>query len=256
MRARGAAAKAYLSLRLRLSSSPIWFDRGCIKLPYHGGDIQELYYYLDAKEFWDEEMRSVSPFLTEGDVAVDVGANMGLMSGLFSKLTGPTGQVHTFEPSPMVYARLLDVINVNRYTNISPYNMGCGSQSQFMTLYRSPCSGSSTLRPEASPVKTFLDEQTVAVVKLDDFLGPKLERLDFLKIDTEGYEDEVLLGATSLLQRFKPIVYIELGSMYLASSERAIRLLREHGYTFDREVDLQKTYGGVNFIATPPVQKS
>jgi Methyltransferase FkbM domain len=85
------------------------------------------------------------------------------------------------------------------------------------------------------------ETQTVRIVKLDDFLGPKLERLDFVKIDTEGYEDEVPTGAVELIQKFKPIIYIELCSEYLISSQNAGRFLRHHGYTFDRELALDES---------------
>jgi hypothetical protein len=48
------------------------------------------------------------------------------------------------------------------------------------------------------------------------------------------------------------VVYIELSLDYLASSEKAARLLRNYGYTFDRELVLHKSSAGENYIATPP----
>jgi FkbM family methyltransferase len=256
-RGRIAAKQAYLSLRRRLSGGPFWIDYGSIKLPFHGdGDLQELYYHLDGKEWWDKEMRLISPYLKKGGVALDVGANLGFLSGIFSTLTGATGQVHSFEPSPAVYAKLLEVIEVNNYANVTPYNMGCGREEQSMTLYCPPSSGNATLRPAAGMEDSSGEKRTVRIVKLDDFLGPKLDRLDLLKIDTEGFEDEVLFGATGLLERFKPVIYIELGSQYPVSSGNAVRLLRDHGYTFQPEVDLQKAFSGENFFAIPSRPRS
>jgi hypothetical protein len=98
-----------------------------------------------------------------------------------------------------------------------------------------------------------LEKKAVRIVKLDDFLGSKLDRLNFLKIDTEGYEDEVLSGATELIRRFHPTIYIELCTAYLACSERAIQFLLDLGYTFDREIDLQHSSNGNNFFALPPI---
>lgn len=125
-----------------------------------------------------------------------------------------------------------------------------------MVLYRPLSSGRATLRPDARMKESVREQQTVRIVKLDEFLGPKLTRLDFLKIDTEGFEDDVLAGAPELLKRFMPVVYIELSSHYLTSSEKAVGILRSHGYTFDREIDLGKSYSGDNFFALPPRLKN
>jgi len=245
--------QSYLSLRRRLTGGPFWVDHGCIQLPFNGdGDRQELHYHIDGKDWWHKEMRLMSPYVGLNDVAVDVGANLGFMSGILSKLTGPGGQVHSFEPSPRTYSKLLSVIRTNNYSNVSPYNAGCGKSEQTMTLYCPASSGNATLRPDAKMAQTALQEQTVRILKLDDFLGPKLDRLNFIKIDTEGFELEVLVGASELVRRYKPIIYIELGSLYSSSSEDAVRLLRDFGYTFDRELVLDDAFSGENFFAFPP----
>src|ERR1019366_2519839 len=110
-RSRATGMRAYLSVRRRLTGGTIWIDHGCIKLPFHGdGDRQEIYYQLDGKEWWNKEVRLISPYLRPGDVAVDVGANLGFMTGIFSTLTGTTGHVYSFEPSPSVYLKLSEVI--------------------------------------------------------------------------------------------------------------------------------------------------
>ena len=256
-RGRVEAARAYLTLKRGVNRGPLWIDHGCIRLPFHGdGDRQEIYYYLDGKTWWNNELSSISPYLRQGGVVVDVGSNLGFMSGVFSALTGPSGRVHSFEPSPVVYSKLLEVIEANNYTNVSSYNMGCGKEESSLTLYCPSSSGGATLRPHADLEGKTPKKQTVRIVKLDDFLGPKLERLDFLKIDTEGYEDEVLTGAAGLIQKFKPIIYIELCSEYLISSQNADRCLRDHGYTFDRELALDESSNGANFFAFPPGMQS
>jgi FkbM family methyltransferase len=259
LRSRGRieAAQVYLTLKRRVNRGPLWIDHGCIRLPFHGdGDRQEIYYYLDGKTWWNNELTSISPYLGQGGVVVDVGANLGFMSGIFSALTGPGGRVHSFEPSPVVYSKLLEVIEANNYKNVWSYNMGCGKEEGSLTLYSPSSSGGATLRPHAGLDGKTQDRRTVRIVKLDDFLGPTLERLDFMKIDTEGYEDEVLAGASELIQKFKPIIYIELCSEYMTSSQNAGRFLRHHGYTFDRELALDESSNGANFFAFPPGMQS
>lgn len=80
---------------------------------------------------------------------------------------------------------------------------------------------------------------------------PKLDRLDFLKIDVEGFEDEVLAGATGLLRRFKPVIYIELCKQYFNSSRKAIEILHDLGYTIEHESEFAKAMNGTDFIALP-----
>ena len=258
-RSLSTAARAYLSLRLRLNGGPFLYDRSPIKLPFCGdGDAQEVEYYIHGKEWWESECQNLSPYLTQGCVAIDAGANHGFVSGILSTLTGATGRVYSFEPSPVTYARLLTVIDANHYTNISPYNMACGSVEGRMTLYCSENhSGHSTLRPEVSLDKAARKGQSahkvnVQIVKLDDFLGPKLKRLDFMKLDVEGFEDEVLAGAVGLLREFKPVIYIELCQQFLKSSHRAVSLLRGYGYAFDHESELFNSPTGRDFFALPP----
>ncbi len=242
-----------LFVRGRVHGYPVWFDNGRLKLPYYGdGDNQELLYHMDGREWWDGELRLISRYVSAGDVALDVGANHGFMSGILSTLTGSTGQVHSFEPNPKVFAKLLEVIKINNFSTVSAYNMGCGKEEQLMTLHCPPSSGHASLRPNADIKRSSLETKEVRIVKLDDFLGPRLERLNFLKIDTEGYEDDVLLGATDLLRRFYPVIYIELCSEYLVSSERSIQFLRSLGYALDREIDLRHSSNGENFFALPP----
>jgi protein-L-isoaspartate O-methyltransferase len=64
-------------------------------------------------------------YLREEDVVVDVGANLGFVTGVLTAITGKRGQVHSFEPSPPVFAKLLEVIEASNYGTLSPYNMGC-----------------------------------------------------------------------------------------------------------------------------------
>ncbi len=213
-RGRVAATFANLSLRRQMSGRTLWIDRDFMKLPFYGdGDWQEVYYHLDGKEQWSNEVRLISPYLRQGDVAVDVGANLGFLTGIFSTLTGAAGQVQSFEPSPFVYAKLLEVIRVNKYTNVKPYNVACGKAEQLLTHFLAP-------RPpevrHCAPMlawKSWIASgRTPALSSWMTSSGRGCSGWNFLKIDTEGFEDEVLAGAVGLVQRFMPVVYIELCS--------------------------------------------
>src|SRR4051812_19690833 len=92
---------ARLEREARRRGRPLFVDYGDIKLLYSGdGDLQEIHYHLNHREWWQHEMQVISPYVQDGDCVVDVGANVGFISVLLARLVGPGGQVHAFEPDP------------------------------------------------------------------------------------------------------------------------------------------------------------
>lgn len=248
----GAAKMAELQVRRKMSGGTLWIDYKWMRLPFHGdGDKQELYYHLDGAEWWRNEWQLLAPYVKPGAVIVDVGANLGFLTALFSKLTGATGQVHSFEPSPVIFAKLREVVTMNALKNVLLHNKGCGEQQGSLKLHITKSSGNSSLRLRPELAAEVRDTQNVEIVRLDDYLTSELTRLDFLKIDTEGFEDSVIAGAMKILDRFRPVIYLELTSEYLEPSRRAVALLKSLGYYFPVEPMLEQCHNGENFIAMP-----
>ena len=252
-RFRIAGKRVGLELRRQFSGKTVWIDYGWMQLPYHGdGDLQELYYHLYGAEWWLKEWRLLAPYVKPDAVIVDVGANLGFLTTLFSKLTSGTGQVHSFEPSPVVFGKLREVVSMNALKNVRLHNMGCGEKKETLRLQFTESSGNSSLRLRRELVAYVRDVQDVEVVRLDDYLAPELTRLDLLKIDTEGFEDCVIAGTMKTLECFRPVIYLELTSEYLEPSRRALALLKSLGYYFPIEPMLEECHNGENFIALPP----
>jgi FkbM family methyltransferase len=200
-----ALCEMSLERRRRKAGGTAWVEHSFMTLPFHGdGDKQETLYQLHGERWWNAEKRLLEPFINEGDVVVDVGANLGFMTALLSSLCGPAGRVYSFEPSPTVFSKLEAVVARNNLQNVSVHNLGCGSQAGEMVLHLTEPSGNASLRGRDSGKKT--RTQKVEIVVLDDFMGENLKRLNFLKVDTEGFEDSVLRGAAGLLKRLKPVV--------------------------------------------------
>jgi FkbM family methyltransferase len=254
-----------LELRRRLAGGVCWVHGGPVLLPVVGdGDRQMLHYSLYGKKWWSFEKAQAERFVKPGAVVVDVGANIGFLSALFSSLVGESGRVFAFEPSPEVFKKLCMVAEKNHLANVRTIEAGCGSRAGMLTLYSPRFSGNSTLRPEGveGKVEGDVHQQKVEILKLDEFFGvgegtedfprnEKLSRLDFVKIDTEGFEDEVLRGMEGLIEKFRPVIYIELCAQFRSSSERAIQILHLHGYRFERAVDLDTSENGDNYFALP-----
>jgi FkbM family methyltransferase len=138
--------------------------------------------------------------LKEGDVFVDVGANIGLMSLFASQLVKDSGKIHAFEPHPVTRQILQENIEMNNAENIyvSPYAAGSKRGRSRIFDGEDQNRGSATLSPEGQISKGY----DVEVISLDEFFRD--QKINMIKMDVEGYEPEVLKGAEKILKRDHP----------------------------------------------------
>jgi len=149
------------------------------------------------------------PFLHEGDIVVDVGANIGFTTLLFGQLVGEKGQVFAFEPNPKVFSYLQYNVKVNKFKNVELYNYACGEGSA--ELFLNDCGKKDT----GNHLTKVECKERVKVVTLDHMLGCKVTRnIKLLKVDTEGYEKFVFLGATRILQETICVIFEGLREHY------------------------------------------
>lgn len=187
-------------LRTTLSNGAVVYGQN--RAGYGG---RGAYIYRDALE---PELLHVEKFLEPGNVFVDIGANTGVYSLKAAKHVGVSGVVLAMEPFPEVLVALYRSIQANHFTNIRLRNLCAGDRTEARTLwmnFRKPNSASLLKRdPYAASLSTL-------VVSLDDLLGwEALDRLDYLKIDVEGAEHAVLAGAARTIERYRPIVQMEV----------------------------------------------
>ncbi len=147
-------------------------------------------------------------YIKEDAVVIDAGANIGTFS-VFAATRAPKGHVYAFEPAKDTFALLKK--NTAGYPNITVINMGLGDAVAQRTIFdMGEGAGGSVFEDspfygDVSQKKGFHD--SAAVVTLDGFAADHgLSRIDFIKIDTEGYERKILEGGASVLGRFHPIV--------------------------------------------------
>jgi FkbM family methyltransferase len=132
-----------------------------------------------------------------GMSVVDVGANQGLFTLLLSRLTGPSGRVVAFEPDPELFRALDSNCRVNRAVNVTLHNLGLGSRAGNMILYRSLFNAGDNRLATGLPEGSFRREM-VNIVTLDE-MGP--DRIDFIKMDVQGWEWEVVRGMRLVMER-------------------------------------------------------
>ena len=165
-----------------------------------------IYVYRDSIE---PEFPHLEEFLNPSGVFVDIGASTGIYTIKAAKHCAQNGGlVLAIEPFVDVLAILFHNIQVNNFTNVKLYNFCAGERTESVTLWRNfnkPHSFSLIQRDDKATSLPIL------AVALDDlFVWEKLDRLDYLKIDVEGAEQQVLLGAKRTIKKYRPIIQMEI----------------------------------------------
>lgn len=189
-----------------------------------------LLYFIERKIVPEPEVVAVmARALRPGDIAIDAGANIGFFTLLMSRLVGPSGWVHAFEPWDTHVRKLNQHIELNGLTNISVYAKALWSRQEKHLFRQETDTGENKITLSGNEGcltvwATTLDHELVNVV------APRL-----IKLDIEGSEQHALEGATKLLDSHPPpYIIAELNEPALAllrSSQDSLRAhLRNWGY--------------------------
>ncbi len=155
--------------------------------------------------------------LPQDAIIFDVGANSGIMSLQFAKLV-PLGKVYSFEPTFYAFSKLEKNLELNpelakRIVAIQSFVSSSTSEEPNIKAYASWKVGG-TVESVKHQVHGGTEKSTngIKAVCLDDFCEQnEIKRLDFIKIDTDGHEFEVLKGAKKVISKFGPIIIFEIG---------------------------------------------
>lgn len=180
--------------RINLGESVVEFAGGTRLLaePGMAGATGNIYCGLHEPH----DMGFVLHFLREGDLFLDVGANIGSYTVLASGALG--AKSIAFEPVPSTFQHLMDNIYLNRITdNVTPLNVAVGSEVGELEMMADQDTVNRVVRDEAYTGK----KVKVPVVTLDEILAGRVPKL--IKIDVEGFETLVIQGAEHTLRNPK-----------------------------------------------------
>ena len=141
--------------------------------------------------------------IKKNDIVIDIGANIGVFS-IYSSLKAPKGKVYAYEPFKVHYKRLLDNIKLNNLENVFAFNLAvCEKKGKRDFFIHENCSGMhSLIFKEDSKEKVTVDCTTLEEI----FKKEKIKKCDFLKIDCEGAEYEILYNTPkNILNKIKKI---------------------------------------------------
>lgn len=215
------------------------------------------------------ELRFLSRFVQRGMTVLDVGANQGIYTIVAARATGPQGRVYAFEPSPSELAKLRWNLRLNRFRNATVVESAVSSLSGQATFHAAePMKGGfSGLRRPSEYLHVESREITVPVTTLDEFVRERdIATVDFLKVDVEGAELDLIEGARALLSsEHQPVVQFEFadgraGEWGHRASEIGARLIRLGyrlfsfcGWDLEPHV-LKNEYGTENVVGVPEDQ--
>ena len=162
--------------------------------------------YLLVGDIWMENGPTmfVRAMLKPGEAAIDIGANVGWYSTLFSELVGAQGKVYGFEPNEKALKILTKTAGLYPQLEIVPSALG-DSEGE-VVLHIPGDGGQGSIEDLPGAVTT---SQRCRVTTLDNFLGSREPRdITFIKCDAEGAEFRILRGASSLLKSEKPPIWL------------------------------------------------
>jgi len=159
----------------------------------------------------------VDRFVRPGDTVLDIGANIGLVSLRLAQRVGPAGVVHAFEPNPSVASRLTAALQASSVSNVQLHECALGAENATLKL---------SVPDGNAGAASLLSGQgfDVPVKRLDDF---NLGAIAFVKIDVEGFEDQVLHGFSRTLTTEPPkVILFEQND----NTGGSIPILKQAGY--------------------------
>jgi FkbM family methyltransferase len=202
------------------------------------------YDYVSGSILWSGEWEpktwhALEQHVPVGGTFVDVGAHIGWYSLKAAKAVGPKGRVIAVEPNHETLLRLRDNIRASGASAVivvAP--VACYDSETTVNFFAAPRANtgeSSLSSTNASQQGAVAASYQVRARRLDDVMREAgVTRVDAVKIDVEGAEFLVLKGAVETLDRYRPVVAVELIDRQLkslgASVEEVMAFMRSHGY--------------------------
>ncbi len=201
------------SIKLKIDSNH-YYQWMMASTNYYGFGIKKLLY----------------DYLKDRDIFIDVGANIGYISLVASSIVGEDGWVICFEPDPRASRTLKENILLNNLKNVVLVDKACADREGTVTFNLASHLGWSTAIRDTASLE-IVEQIRVPTYKLDgvikeDFVSGR--KIKLIKIDVEGYEPDVLGGATEIIKRNETAFIIEINRERLGGNNSTIDDVLKH----------------------------
>ncbi len=155
----------------------------------------------------------INNYVNPGDVVIDVGAHIGLLSTIIAKKIQQTGRVYSFEPTPSTFHLLNKTIKINHIEKIVIPIKAAVSDTNSKTRFYVTDIEAHNSNSLVDNKRDYAKETSVEVdlISIDSFIEQKnIKKINFIKIDAEGAEFSVLKGAKKTIETFHPLIILAL----------------------------------------------
>ena len=163
---------------------------------------------IALRKYEEYESLLIQRQINKNSVVVDVGANIGYYTLLLAKVCK---KVYAFEPDKTCFEILQKNIEENNLDNVVAVNMAVSDKigEENFVVDKDNLGNSRIQSPSATPYPPLTrgNKTIISTVCLDKFI--KYEKVNLIKIDTQGWEPKVILGAKKLIKKYKPILFLE-----------------------------------------------
>lgn len=196
---------------------------------------------ISRNTFFDiHDLEAMRDKIPAGAVVIDAGSNIGNHALYYARIC-KASRVYTFEPQEKIFALLRENIALNHAEEvIVPYNYALGDQPARASADFQDDIVISGKKKQVNYGGLFLKEDSSGsfeVTTLDSLLLPQLNRVDFIKMDVQGFEPKVIRGAKELIRRFKPAIQVECMEKKMLNEE-ILPLMNELGYRITRVYEI------------------
>jgi FkbM family methyltransferase len=192
--------------------------------------LKNVYYIFRLRQWREDrkpEFKTFRRFVGQGDTVVDIGANVGLYTVLFSSLVGREGHVYAFEPVHSTFGALRAVVRGLRLRNVTVLQCAVSDRDDAVGIEVPRDEDGVPLYSQARVVAGGASgHNAVHARTLDSMFAERTEGIALVKCDVEGHELACLRGATRVVERFRPPWYMEV----TRDKAEIFRLFTQWGY--------------------------
>lgn len=198
-----------------------------------------IFYGLYSPDILEIFRRCIKP----GDEVVDIGGNIGYFTVQLAQLVTSSGRVYSFEPDPRSYKQLLQSVEAKNMNWVQIFPIALSNNHGNIDFYLSPQLGWSTAVKNSHLQNCY--PITVETTTLDSLLVHKriTNKIRLIKLDVEGFEEKVISGMLTVLERCRPILIMEVNNRMLSANGNDCSSLLSILKSLDFNVYAIKPYG-------------
>lgn len=197
------------------------------------------------KTFFDlSDLKKIRHYIDSDSVVIDAGANIGSHSIYYAGVC-KAAKVLSFEPQEEIYSILVKNIELNELEHrVIPYKIALGEHTTKASINFRDDHRISTNVMQTNHGGVYLKEEESGefeVRTLDDLFIDELDRLDFIKMDIQGFEEKAIKGGKELIKKFKPVVQLECISKE-EYTDIILPLMSELGYEIKQVLNIDYVF--------------